>query len=210
MSNYNWSFLPNTGYITTVFSKEELQPIQDEINKIQENFASTDNVKGNHQLAGHIEHEFELVESAEYIRNLILPLVVEYNRQFNFKYQNINSNTKIELMATWVNFQKKYEFNPWHDHSGDLSFVLWISIPYDINDELKMNPGKEAIDPTPGGFTFCYADTSGKIKIQKFRISKDMERSMIIFPSSLVHSVYPFYTSDGYRISVSGNIKFKD
>jgi len=30
-----------------------------------------------------------------------------------------------------------------------------------------------------------------------------------MFPSQLIHAVYPFYTSDEYRISVSGNIKFK-
>jgi len=29
-----------------------------------------------------------------------------------------------------------------------------------------------------------------------------------MFPSLLAHCVYPFYTSDDYRISISGNIKF--
>ena len=208
MTNYNWNFLPNTGYITTVFSKEELKPIQDEINNIQKNFASPENIKTNQYLAGHIENQFTLVESAEHIKNLISPLATAFNKQFDFIHRNVN--TKIEFMHLWVNFQKKYEFNPWHMHGGDLSFVLWMSIPYDINDELKTNPGKDGTDPAPGGFTFCYADTSGKIKIQKFLIGKDMEASMILFPASVVHSVYPFYTSDEYRISVSGNIKFKD
>jgi len=32
---------------------------------------------------------------------------------------------------------------------------------------------------------------------------------MIIFPSIIQHGVYPFYTSDEYRISVSGNIDYR-
>jgi hypothetical protein len=29
---------------------------------------------------------------------------------------------------------------------------------------------------------------------------------MFIFPSQQMHSVNPFYTSDGFRITVSGNV----
>ena len=31
---------------------------------------------------------------------------------------------------------------------------------------------------------------------------------MIIFPACVNHGVYPFYTSDDYRVSVAGNFKF--
>ena len=32
--------------------------------------------------------------------------------------------------------------------------------------------------------------------------------TMLFFPSSLSHTVYPFYTSDKERISISGNIHY--
>ncbi len=31
-----------------------------------------------------------------------------------------------------------------------------------------------------------------------------------IYPAKQLHCVYPFYTSDEYRISVSGNFYFKE
>ena len=40
-------------------------------------------------------------------------------------------------------------------------------------------------------------------------IDKAWEGTMILFPSSLNHNVYPFYTSDDYRISISGNLNQK-
>jgi hypothetical protein len=33
---------------------------------------------------------------------------------------------------------------------------------------------------------------------------------MMLFPSKLKHGVNPFYTSDDYRISISGNIRIQN
>ena len=35
---------------------------------------------------------------------------------------------------------------------------------------------------------------------------KKSEGRMLLFPASLMHSVYPFYNCDKERISISGNI----
>ena len=40
-------------------------------------------------------------------------------------------------------------------------------------------------------------------------VDKSFEGKMIMFPASQYHAVYPFYTSDEERITVSGNLKFK-
>jgi hypothetical protein len=37
-------------------------------------------------------------------------------------------------------------------------------------------------------------------------MGSDKEGVILLFPSSLKHQVYPFYESDGVRVSVSGNI----
>ena len=37
-------------------------------------------------------------------------------------------------------------------------------------------------------------------------IDKSWEGVMILFPADTAHQVYPFYTSDDYRISISGNL----
>jgi hypothetical protein len=30
---------------------------------------------------------------------------------------------------------------------------------------------------------------------------------MILFPAKMMHTVYPFYSSDDFRISISGNLR---
>ena len=58
-------------------------------------------------------------------------------------------------------------------------------------------------------FSFSYTNALGEITIQPIMLDKNREGDMIFFPAELNHSVFPFYTSDDYRISISGNIAFK-
>ena len=41
-------------------------------------------------------------------------------------------------------------------------------------------------------------------------MSPEMNGYCCFFPSDLCHQVYPFYTSDKDRISISGNILFEN
>ena len=41
------------------------------------------------------------------------------------------------------------------------------------------------------------------------KLSDEDLKPILLFPSEMYHGVYPFYTSDDYRISVSGNFNFK-
>jgi hypothetical protein len=56
-------------------------------------------------------------------------------------------------------------------------------------------------------FSFYYTNSLGEIKNQYLPISKEWEWKCAFFPAVMRHGVYPFFTSDGTRISVSGNIK---
>lgn len=58
----------------------------------------------------------------------------------------------------------------------------------------------------PAHFQFTYTDTLGQINQELIPVDKTYDGVLCIFPSKLNHQVYPFYTSDEYRISVSGNI----
>jgi hypothetical protein len=49
-------------------------------------------------------------------------------------------------------------------------------------------------------------DSRGAVGQHIIEADRSYENKMIIFPSSLQHCVYPFFTSDDYRISLSGNI----
>ena len=109
------------------------------------------------------------------------------------------------LDALWVNFQKKYEFNPPHLHKGTLSFVIWMKIPYDIKDEEELPWVKSSNAPRAGHFSFL----SSNCLERSIPLSKEYEGVFCIFPSSLKHMVYPFYTTNHLRVSISGNISFQ-
>ena len=210
---YSIANLKNYGFINAKFSDSDLAPIKSEINNIQNNFKLYETQKYNKDLAGNIKREYQLVESKKYIERLLVPLIQAYDKEFDYIKNTVAntlaSNVQIALDSCWVNFQKKYEFNPSHSHFGILSFVIWTNVPYDMEEERKLSPGAESNFNAAGMFSFLYNNSVGEIKSSVIPIDKSMENNIILFPSNFHHMVYPFFSSDGYRISVSGNFKLK-
>ena len=201
---------PNLGFISKKLSNEELSPIWKEVNQIKENF--TGSSKANNQLAGNMENEFHLFECHNDLENLVLPVAYQYEETFKYfqYFQYTNKNVPLRLAPSWVNFQKKHEFNPNHRHFGVLSYVIWLQVPYSLEDEKKMSPGKDANENVSGKFEFSFSNILGMNMNHTLPVDKSMEGQLIIFPSTLTHAVYPFYTSDDYRISVAGNLAFME
>lgn len=198
----------NFGYLKGKFTDQDLFPIWKEVHNLQNNF----NIgkPSNHTLAGNIEKEYELLECRNYVQDLVLPFVYQYDKTYDFfsRIVMLTKNRPIVLDKLWVNFQKKHEFNPVHDHTGFLSFVIWLQIPYTIEDENRFSPGKYSNKPCSGQFEFHYNTIIGEMASHCVPTEKSEENTFLLFPSKLPHSVYPFYTSDDYRISVSGNFRF--
>lgn len=162
----------------------------------------------NKNLAGNIKEEFLITKINKKILDYLETCVKDYYLKNNKVDENYFNLTLTDL---WVNKQKKHEFNPLHIHSGDVSFVCWIQIPYELNEELKLDNCKNSRFGTNSLFEFVYLDFLGKIKTLNLKIDKSWQGKCIFFNSKLHHQVYPFYTSDDYRISISGNfIKVKE
>ena len=54
-------------------------------------------------------------------------------------------------------------------------------------------------------FCFMYANHQrGGIGTIALNVDQSYEGKIILFPADLAHAVYPFYTSDDYRITMSG------
>ena len=161
--------------------------------------------KYNTFLVGQIETEFQYVINGQF-RDCIEQTYLEYSRKFNF-YEN--QNYIIDNDA-WANFQKKHEYNPIHFHHKAISWVTWITIPYDLEEELNMPNVKEAHVKYASKFEFIYNSFDGGISTTQLDIDKTWEGSLIMFPNYLKHQVYPFQTSDEHRISISGNIDIRN
>jgi hypothetical protein len=141
------------------------------------------------------------------LNNYIFQLVQKYNDSFNYlsSLKQMSKNHHLIMGKPWINFQKKHEFLPNHAHDGVLSYSIWIKIPY--NEKKEKNYKKINVDEKKFySFEFSYTNILGQIWCQSYEITKKTEGCILMFPSTLVHCVYPFYTSDGDRISISGNI----
>ena len=199
-------------YCLTQLNQESLDYLWKNIRKAQELKTIVSD-----SLAGNIESSIALGDPSNHIVNYVLPQVFSqerihavFARELNHcsaKFNSLLGERKLSpaLDSLWVNFQKKYEFNPLHNHSGVFSFVIWMQIPYDCTEENSIPFVKSSNHPSAG--RFCFVDSLGESTY--IDTPAGTQGLMCIFPSFLKHIVYPFYTSDDYRISVSGNITFE-
>ena len=127
-----------------------------------------------------------------------------------YEFTGLDSKLTPQIDDMWVNFQKKGEFQPIHNHTGTFSFVIWMDIPYNHKDEAKLPFSKNSSKIQPGGnFTFVTPCAVNRgINNIVIEMSPKMNGYCCFFPSDLSHQVYPFYTSDKDRITISGNISY--
>ena len=116
-------------------------------------------------------------------------------------------NVRLYIHDLWVNFQAKGEFNPIHSHSGLLSFIVFVSIPYYAKQQEQISPGKKSNSDRAGMLEFILANGATP-KSEVFKVDKTWEQYGLVFPSNTMHTVYPFFGFDEYRITMAGNIRF--
>jgi len=130
-----------------------------------------------------------------------------FNRMFNYTVNIDQIASRLELERVWMNFQRPAEFLPMHNHSGIYSFVLWVHVPFNIEDEKDKEANQDLVKNSTGNFEFMYTDALGKLTSHFLPVDRRWEGKIAIFPAELQHHVYPFYTSDDVRISLAGNIR---
>lgn len=194
---------PNIGFVGAEFDDTDLYSIRLEIDKIQNSFDTAEII--NHAFTSTVKKEYKLNSSLKKLESLVLPLVNVYQKEFNYETKG-----SPYLESAWVNFQEAGEFFAPHTHAGEFSFALYIQVPFSIEDELKYVSTNDKSVTTATGFVFYYTDALGEIRPCYQAVDKTWENKILFFPGRMLHSVQPFFTSKDYRITVSGNIRFKD
>ena len=201
-----WRSPPNLGWLECDLSKNEIDHLWKCVDQsMRKNPQSFKNA-----LAGNISYSYSIKDIDDYFfDNTITPLMVLYKDFF------INM---IELMPVldgnltyyepklerfWVNYQKQHDFNPIHSHSGVYSFVIWLKIPIEFEDQNKDN---NTNTPLRSAFQFSFSNILGNQCHYTYELGKKYEGKILFFPSKLSHQVYPFYNCKDDRISISGNI----
>tara|TARA_A100001011_G_C14053093_1_gene732738 strand:+ start:34 stop:603 length:570 start_codon:yes stop_codon:yes gene_type:complete len=135
------------------------------------------------------KHYF-LEKSNQELYQFIEPIVKKYTDEFGWPIRKYFTNDMPILFETpWVNNHKQTEFFPLHSHNGFLSYAIWLQLP-----DVETN------------FNFHYLDTIGNIRKHSIKLTKEDDGSLILFPSTLMHGVNPFYDTEATRITMSGNI----
>ncbi len=198
----NSTLLSGVGYVKDTIPYNIFAQLTEAASLARENAINV-----NKELAGAIKEEYSIVHSdfilGEFF-DYIIELIGDYEQSFttpvskdSFTYPLLKMGfaPRKSLISTWINFQKKNEYNPPHSHFGAYSFVIWLSLPYDTKEEKKLY--KSSTD-----FNFQFIQDG---KIQQCPLDSS-EGDIILFPADLWHSVQPFFLSDEFRVSISGNI----
>jgi hypothetical protein len=203
-------FSSTNGFIMDTVPKSLFQLLK---NKISETDLENKEDSTYAYLAGNIEKELTISNFPE-LDSYILELVNRYSEYFpEFKNDiakkfNKQPDPTYVLSDIWVNFQKQHEFNPVHNHHGIFSFVIWMQIPFTLEEEIRNSPCKRLDEFNQAGcFEFLVPSyTEAGISKCVIRADERYEGKIILFPAHIYHTVYPFYTSAFYRISVAGNV----
>jgi hypothetical protein len=186
------------------------------VNKLLEEGDKAKNMKQDNssELAGVLDKQYYYKEFKEWFNPRFEPVITLYQSKLNEylspEHMQEQFGNKIpfniEVKSLWINYQKQYEYQPIHKHTGDLSFVIYLQVPKEIEQEVKEKEGTHN-NSGPGKINF----TTGPH--MPFSITTYDElpkvRDVFIFPAWVQHYVNSF-KSDVERISVSGNIILKE
>jgi len=209
---FNHSHLPNVGLTTGKIPHNIYQALNKEIVDIHtasETGTLDKNgiVQMNPSLAGQITKEYQITKSLPLLNPYLEEMGMAYQKEWNYYPKENPNDNKLKVESVWVNMQKKLEVNPLHNHEGTLSFVAWLYIPFKLEDERNMpNCKNSRTMEISSTFQFVYNTALGTIANCPMFVESGWEGKIVMFPSKLLHIVYPFQTSDDYRISIAGNL----
>ena len=202
---FEHSHLPNVGLTEGKIPPNIYQALNQEIVDIHTN--DKDIVRMNQSLAGQITKEYQITKSLPLLNPYLEEMGRAYQKEWNYYPKENPNNNKLKVESVWVNMQKKLEVNPLHNHDGTLSFVAWLHVPFKLEDERNMpNCKNSRTVELASTFQFVYTTALGTIANCPMFVESGWEARIVMFPAKLLHIVYPFQTSDDYRISIAGNL----
>ena len=202
---FGHTHLPNVGLTEGKIPPEIYQALNKEIVDIHNDDSNT--MKMNDALAGQITKEYQITKSLPLLNPFLEEMGRAYQKEWNYYPKENPNDNKLTVESVWVNMQKKLEVNPLHNHDGTLSFVAWLYVPFKLEDERNMpNCKNSRTVELASTFQFVYTTALGTIANCPMFVESEWEAKIKMFPAKLLHIVYPFQTSDDYRISIAGNL----
>ena len=179
------------------------------INDLGDNQQNSTNMDG--RLAGIIKDEPELTDEemdSIGIKQIFMDIGHQYVHTILSDKHHIDYNTddfKIDMqfVSGWIVNQKENEYNPVHAHSNcNISAVLYLKVP---EFQLRGYAGKKELD---GKIQFIHSTVDQSMLSAGSFVVKPEVGNLLMFPSTLLHTVYPFQGPDERR-SLAFNLNYK-
>ena len=137
----------------------------------------------------------------EYVHQCILQMAPPDQSSY---LESIKKDIAIDLNSMWIIEQQSGEYNPIHTHTNcDISSVMYLKVPTFLDSE-KPDRDDDGTIYFIGG-----AGEHSKLKTNSLKV-KPTPGAFFMFPSHLMHTVYPYKTNDNFaRRSVSFNASFE-
>lgn len=192
---------PNLGYVKHTITDQQIPNLLTWVSQIDHNTATI-----NHSHVGVIEREYEIEDglAKDELSNILGPMVQQYATDMHYTLEP----RPIALTTAWCNLQQSGEYFAAHTHNGVFSFALWLTVPFTQADERAWREARGKSGRETASFQFHYTDALGRITPNVLEVDREWERTIVVFPGEMMHSVTPYYSTTDLRIVVSGNIDY--
>lgn len=196
----------NTGYWLSPVDKTLLEPVWDEVNSYQ-------HLLPNPRPWGHKLHQ-DLTLCKDHLGKIVNAHLDAYLKTCPYnpllQTEDLFGTVKpLYLRDCWVNFITRGYYEPIHPHSGVVTFVLWLQVPYTREEETAFRPTVDHRYNTAGCFGIHTPNAKGRLEHTILPSYNDWEGTICLFPAEMQHSVFPFFSSEEVRIAVSGNLFYE-
>ena len=183
-------------------SNELVKTLNDYVDNILKDEKKLKELDHGKKLAGNVTQEFKLekdfILSSGYEKFLS-------DSVFNWlEISGIKGFKELNIISSWIVRQFENEYNPVHWHGGHVSGVGYLKLPstYGKGFQQKEKPNNNGqIDLIHGSRQFLSASD--------FLITPEVGY-FYLFPHYLMHTVYPFNSTEEERRSVSFNAKIDE
>ena len=166
--------------------------LNDHIDEILKDENKIEKLYHGKELAGEIKYEIKLTK--DFLDKYMFKLLKNY--VFNYIKSSLNKEIKkFDLKSSWAVCQFESDYNPIHWHDGHISGVMYTKMPDDLGSSYK-DENKN------GRISFIHGSTQFLVS-SVYDVKPDVG-DLFIFPSYMMHTVYPFF-SDQERRSISFN-----
>jgi hypothetical protein len=184
-------------------------------NKLRESAA--DYLVGQIHQGEQLKMDHEDVSLTPFVR-IVESLAAAYLRHFVEQTKSPLRPKKISMDKLWSVHSYQGDYNPIHDHltaaQMGISFTTWTMVPEQImkrdDQRVDLYESSGAID---GFINFTYglnqtADPE-RLRPSQSRYIMPVPGKLLLFPSWMQHTVYPFF-GEGERRTVAGNLNCFD